>query len=404
MAQIFINCLSGKDLLALPDGRHKDGLGLALIVVNGTQRSWTVTGRDANGKQFARGLGSLKDVTLEQARLRRDLIRGQAALVQADEPVRAAPRIAAKMPTFLERALEVIPVQVEGARDEAKARTKYYWERSLLRYAQGLHHLPINEITTQDVTCVLAPIWTTKAVTAREVRNHIGKVFGSAMADQLIDRNPAALKDNLEHKLSKQRHETRHHAMMPYAEVPAYFCSLEGRNELGALALQLTILTCVRMMEAATARHEDIKDGVWTVSTKTGLLAKVPLCKKALAIIDRAKQIAAQNPNRGDPAFVFPGRENGHLSHGTMLKVLKASHPELTVHGFRAAFRTWGAEVGRALGIDKDILEYCLHHIEGSATVRSYNRAECLDDRRVALEQWAAYLTARPAPQLTLVA
>jgi integrase len=134
------------------------------------------------------------------------------------------------------------------------------------------------------------------------------------------------------------------------------------------------------------------------VRGKNGLFARVPLSAKAQAVLHRVKALAAKNELRGDPACIFPGLEDGHISGYTMLKLLQVDHPRFTVHGFRSSFRTWGQE---ATDISHDTLEYCLHHIEGSRTEQAYMRGECLDKRRVALEQWATFC--HPTKPLRLV-
>lgn len=391
----LINRLSKVDLWALPPGRHEDGLGLSLLVSK-QGRSWTLRATGGDGKDVNRGIGGLRKIGLIEARKRRDTLLVLAAQTP-DETVPSAP-ILVQMPTFLERAREVIPIQTASAKSP---RAVYQWERSLIHFAKPLHDKPINAVTSADVAAVLAPIWIVKIPTARAARKHIAKVFSSAIADQLTDRNPAAFEDNLEHKLPKQKRRRRHHAAMNYAEVPAYVAALEAEGSLSALALAFTILTCVRSAEAFTARWSDIdSNGVWHVRSgtemKNGLFARVPLPGRARAILDKVKAFG----KRGDGAtYIFPGKEDGHISRNTMLKQLQTSHPGLTVHGFRSSFRTWGAE---ATNLERDVLEYCLHHIEGSRTEQAYMRGECLDKRRDALEAWAAHCV--PKPTLRIVA
>ena len=272
----IINELSKKNLWTLPAGRHKDGLGLSLLVSkDGKSRSWALRAKDACGVELNRGLGSLKKITVEMARARRDALL-VAAAAEPDAPMPSAPAVK-KTPTFLERAKEVIPVQTEGQRSP---RAVYNWERSLLHFAKPLHDKKVTDIVTADVVAVLTPIWLKKAPTARQVRKHLAKLFSTCIADELIDRNPAALADNLEHKLGKQKHKVRHQPGMPHADVPAYLAKLDASATLGALALAFTILTCVRSNETYNARWSDIDDNqVWTVAGKNGLFARVPLSK-----------------------------------------------------------------------------------------------------------------------------
>jgi integrase len=392
----LINRLARLNLTTLPDGRHEDGLGLSLLVSNGGKnRSWTLRAKDAGGQTVNRGLGSLRKVDLDRARFLRDQMLALYAQAPEQEVPPSLPK-AREMPTFLERAREVIATQTEGLRGKRPA---YAWERTLLCYAEPLHDRRIDAITTADVMAVLKPIWLTKAPTARELQKHLAKLFSSAIADELIDRNPAAMADNLEHKLRKQKHRIRNHPAMPYVDVPAYVAKLEAAGTLGALALAFTILTCVRANEAYSARWDDIDaDHVWTVRGKNGLFARIPLSAKAIDILRKVKVLAMEG--RGDPACIFPGKQDGHISSYTMLKLLQQDHPQFTVHGFRSCFRTWGQEV---TSIDSDTLEYCLHHIEGSRTEQAYMRGECLDKRRAALEQWANFVLPSK-PNLRVVA
>lgn len=176
---------------------------------------------------------------------------------------------------------------------------------------------------------------------------------------------------------------------MPHGEVPAFIGELQAYEAISARALTFTILTCTRTSEVLTARWDDIgldnNEQVWAARDprKNDLLSRVPLTGPMIALL---RQIRAMN--LGGP-FVFPGGEDGHLSSDTMIKLLKRAlkRSRYTVHGFRASFRSWGQKYK----IDRDTLEYCLHHIEGSRTEQAYMREECLEERRAVLEQWNAY-------------
>jgi hypothetical protein len=68
-----------------------------------------------------------------------------------------------------------------------------------------------------------------------------------------------------------------------------------------------------------------------------------------------------------------------------MLKLLKVDmERNATVHGFRSGFRTWGQN---ETTIARDVLEYCLHHIEGEEA----ELALCWAKRK-ALKDWADVL------------
>jgi hypothetical protein len=70
----------------------------------------------------------------------------------------------------------------------------------------------------------------------------------------------------------------------------------------------------------------------------------------------------------------------------------------------RTTLRTWGQE-SMEPRFEKDILEMCLHHLEGNATVAAYARGECIAKRREVLTHWATFCDGKSTkPALHLVA
>jgi hypothetical protein len=72
-----------------------------------------------------------------------------------------------------------------------------------------------------------------------------------------------------------------------------------------------------------------------------------------------------------------------------------------TVHGFRSTFRTWGQN---ETSIEREVLEYCLHHIEGGEAELAYARGDCWGKRETALKEWEAFCNSNAAPRVKLVA
>jgi integrase len=107
----------------------------------------------------------------------------------------------------------------------------------------------------------------------------------------------------------------------------------------------------------------------------------VPLCGRAIEII-------RELPVMGD--YVFAGRDRGrHLSHPTMLHLLRRLGRAVTVHGMRASFRTWAQE---KTSFRPDVVEMCLAHVVGNATEQAYARGDLLEKRRAVMEAWADFL------------
>ncbi len=110
---------------------------------------------------------------------------------------------------------------------------------------------------------------------------------------------------------------------------------------------------------------------------------RVPLCGRALAVLDEAEKACT-----GD--FVFPGsRAARPLSVMAMEMVLRRMNLDsVTVHGFRSAFRDWA---GNETHFAREIAEAALAHVIGDAAERAYRRGDALEKRRALMEAWANY-------------
>jgi integrase len=76
-----------------------------------------------------------------------------------------------------------------------------------------------------------------------------------------------------------------------------------------------------------------------------------------------------------------------------MLRVLDRLNADVTVHGFRSAFRDWA---GDQTHFPRDVIEMALAHAFGDATERAYRRSRALEKRRDLMNAWAAYCERSP--------
>jgi integrase len=107
-----------------------------------------------------------------------------------------------------------------------------------------------------------------------------------------------------------------------------------------------------------------------------------------------------QAARQGDDsnAYVFPGPQRGKpLSNMAFLMLLRRMEPEdLTVHGFRATFKTWTSE---RTSLQNEIAEAALAHIIGDKVEQAYRRGDLFDKRRRLMQQWATFCTTAPAQE-----
>jgi integrase len=101
-----------------------------------------------------------------------------------------------------------------------------------------------------------------------------------------------------------------------------------------------------------------------------------------------------------DGLHVFPS-VNGGLGESAFQKVLKSlGHADVTVHGFRSAFRDWA---GEATNFPREICEAALAHATGDSVERAYRRGDALEKRRKLMDAWAKYCSSKPVAAGTVV-
>jgi integrase len=213
--------------------------------------------------------------------------------------------------------------------------------------------------------------------------------------------NPARWRGNLNKLLPKRSKRSKApHAALPYKDIPAFMIDLRARTGIAARALEFLILTAARSGEVRgmTWAEVDLDRACWTVPAtrmKAGKEHRVPLCKRALAIL---AEMAALRP-AGDTgsALVFPGDEtNGRrkpdavgpvqMSDMTLAAVLKRTG--VTVHGFRSTFQDWAEEEAR---FPASAVEAALAHVI-SGTRASYRRGDSYEMRVELMAVWETYL------------
>jgi integrase len=394
-----VNRLKAIDIPRLTQpGMYPDGGGLYLQVKSAAARSWLYR-YTIKGKARWRGLGSAQDLSLAEARQRRDKERQSVksgidpvAVIRASTAAdRAAKEAAAvKVKTFAEWVDSYIADQQSEWRN---AKHGQQWRNTLDRYAIPIiGPLGPGAVTASHVADILRPIWIEKNETARRVRGRIETVlYYAAGPDDLTYANPAKLTPQLKGtlpKLGKSR-RSKHHPALPYSQIGQFMGELRAREGTAARALEFAILTATRTSEALLARWNEIDDvaaAVWKIPgerMKADTEHRVPLSPAALAVIADMRKVRESD-------FIFPGLKAGRpLSNMAMLAVLdRMGHGDVTVHGFRSTFRDWVSDVARE---PRELAEAALAHAPEDETEAAYARSDLLERRRPLMAKWAQY-------------
>jgi integrase len=377
----------------LKPGMYADGAGLYLQVRGAGAKSW-VFRFSLHGKAREMGFGSLSAVSLSDARTKaaecRRLRQEGIDPIEARKARRQQAALdAAKSLTFKEASASYIASHKAGWRNEKHASQ---WENTLATYAEPvLGRLSIQAIDTGLVLKVLEPIWKTKPETASRIRGRIEAILDWAKVRGLRQgENPARWRGHLDHLLPAKAkvRRVKHHAALPYAELPDFIANLRAQESVAARALEFTILTAARTGDTIGAVWDEVNtsEKIWTVPAgrmKAGKEHRVPLSSRALAILRDAHDLRTAD-------CVFPGGKAGKpLSNMAMTEVLRRmGRGDVTVHGFRSTLRDWAAE---RTNFPSEVVEMALAHAVGNKVEAAYRRGDLFDKRRRLMAEWATY-------------
>jgi integrase len=400
------NQLTVKNVKNAKPGRHGDGGGLYLEV-KPTGRVYWIFRFMLDGKRRDMGLGSAKGpgaVSLAEARERaaeaRRLVRAGSDPVRERREGAAARAARARSRTFAETAELHMDAHAGGWRN---AKHRAQWAMTLRAYAgPHLGTLPVSEVETAHVAAALRPIWTVKPETASRLRGRIEAVLDFAIVHGWREGpNPARWRGHLDHlfpRRSKVR-PVRHHAALPWREVPGFMARLRASEGVAARALEFAVLTAARTGEVLGAcwSEVDLERADWTVPAermKAGREHRVPLAPAAVELL-RALLPLRRAADEPDP-LVFPGQRGTRpLSIMAMAMLLRRlGRGDVTVHGFRSSFRDWaGEETHHA----REVVEAALAHRVGDKAEQAYARGDLFLKRRPLMENWAAFCAEAPS-------
>ncbi len=371
-------------------GLYEDGAGLRLVITDKGVKRWALR-VTINGRRVERGLGVYPDVSLDDARdkaatFRRAAKNGRDARADATAKKRAGTTFKAAFEAFF------------SVREQQLSNGKHVqqWRNTMRDYVfPKIGRRPVAEVTAAEVIDVLKPIWFSKPETASRVLQRLRAVFDSAILRGMRERaNPCI---GVSAELGTDHRQVKHHAALPWREVPAFVRSLHESTATPAtkLALQFLILTATRSGETRGALWDefDLTLKLWTIPgvdpvtgrrTKTREPHVVPLSDRALEVLRDARKL-------GNGAVVFSGTKGQPLSDNTLSKTMRDAEVAGTPHGFRSAFKDWAAETA----VRDEVSEAALAHADPNAVRAAYRRTRFLDERVGLMQKWADFVCGR---------
>ncbi len=367
-----------------------DERGLHLAVYPTGSKLWQMRYR-FDGKEKTASLGPYPEVSLAQAREKRDQMRKQIASeidpVQAQRQAKVAKKLAQ------ENSFEAVArTWFDSWKAARSARHADYVIRRLeADVFPAIGKRPIAEIQAPELVAMMKAIEKRGALDiAKRCYQMTGQVFRYAIAHGLAQRNPASdVKPG--DVLASRRKEN--YARIDAREFPSLLRKIEGYQGTPAtrMAIKLLALTFVRTSELIEARWAefDLQAGQWRIPAERMKMRTphiVPLSLQAVQILQILHGVT------GHSTLLFPGQRDHAkpISNNTILKALERMgyKGRMTGHGFRGLAST----ILHEHEFDHAHIELQLAHQERNAVSAAYNHATYLKQRTDLMQWWADYL------------
>jgi integrase len=364
----------------------RDERGLYLIVTPTGSKWWRFRFR-FDGREKSLSLGTYPDVSLKQAREKRDEMRNARAAGIDPAARRRAERYASG-DTFEAVAREWFD---KFSKAWADSHMEKVIRRLELYLFPWIGRRPIAKLSALEVlTCLRRIEAGAKLETAKRALQNCSRIFRYAIATGRADSNPA---EHLRGALPPHR-EGHLAAITTPKEVGELLRAIDvysGSNVV-RFALKLAPYVFVRPGELRQAEWSEIDwdKNEWHIPERKMKARQkhiVPLSRQALEILMEIYPLTGRGP------FVFPSVRSATrpLSNVALLAALRRMGYEqgtVTVHGFRSTASTLLNEMGQ----NRDWIERQLAHGERDGVRASYNYADYLPQRRVMMQLWADYL------------
>ncbi|SMG27431.1 tyrosine-type recombinase/integrase [Dethiosulfovibrio salsuginis] len=355
----------------------QDSDGLYLEILPSGTKSWKVR-FTVNGTTIRKTLGRYPDISLKEARLRRDEIRIALVHGKAVDPSKGTFNALAE--EWFER--QVVPVRTDGHARTIRSRL----DRLIL---PSLGDKDPGDITAPELLALLRRIEDQGHIeTAHRVSQIVGQVLRYGIA---TGQAPHDITADLRGALIPRQ--------------PEHFPTLTDPDKIGELmraihsfsgsiivrcAMLFQIYTAVRPGEMRKGEWKEIEGDLWKIPAERMKKRRnhlVPLSKQSMAVLDELR------PFTGDSQFIFPSirSKTRPISDATVNAALRRmgyAQSELTGHGFRAMFST----IANEHQWPSDVIELQLAHVDKNSVRAAYNHAELLDKRRELLQWWGDWL------------
>jgi integrase len=371
-----------------------DALGLFLLVQPTGGKLWRMKYR-VDGREKKLGIGTYPDISLADARKRRDDAR--ELLATGKDPSREKQREKTRARLDADNTFAAISAEYckKRKRDGAKAwapATAVRCEYLLSLLTPALGAMPIAEIEPADVLGAIRKIeGKGNLESARRTLQLASAVFRYAVATARLASDPTR---DLRGALVAPT-VTHYGAITDAKRAGELLRTIDGYEGQGLTkqAMQLSALLFVRPGELRHAdwAEFDLDGALWIIPPEKMKMRKahhVPLSRQSVALLKELQAIT------GPSGFVFPSvRTRARpMSENTInagLRRLGYTSDEMTAHGFRAMASTLLNESGKW---HPDAIERALAHGDSDKVRAAYHRGAHWQERVEMAQWWSDYL------------
>ena len=369
-----------------------DGQGLTFTVSKAGTAAWVLRYRAA-GKQKELTLGRYPDTSLQEARIR---AAAERAKIQAGVDVAAVKQESKRKQQSAQTVADLVEDWRQKVLPKYAQHTQRHRERHLKSYIlPRLGKMDIEAVTPRDVADLF------RFVGAKSTQNTavlcsitVNALFKHAQAQALVTANPCT--GIQVSAVVGQPPAPKSRLMLSDSEIAKLLQNLDKMSgEANRLSVKILLATAVRHGELHQARWEDLdlEAGIWTIppqNSKTRKGFQQPLAPQVVRWFRELRDLA------GDSPLVQPARMRGKAGMTVCYATLRtAIDPfceaigirRFTPHDLRSTCRSHLSLMGVSIPISERILNHSL-----GAMLQIYDQHDFLDERRMALDAWAAKL------------
>ena len=357
--------------------------GFGVRVATSGAKTWFVM-RRVNDRMVRYSLGRYPEYSLTEARA-----AAAAALKRMTEGEHPHADKAAMFDEMLEEWL---------TRDQAKNRSVADVRNAMTKHAlPAFRGRPIDAIRKADVLRLIDKIVDSGSpVQANRVLAYLRRLFNWCIERDLIADNPAAGIKAPTKEVSRER-------VLSLDELKDVLVAAQRMGYPWGPLVELLVYTGQRLDEVAQATWDefDLDNQIWALPgfrTKNGRPHAVHLSDATMSTISALPQVDGQ-------AWLFSTTGRGPVKGFSKAKVKLDKESGVTQWTFHDLRRTFATFTTDKLKISPVVIDKVLNHASGAVKgiAAVYQRGEYLDQRKTAMDTWAAFLSSSEFRDTTVV-